>query len=185
MQEDKEGVEDDLEEVNNLLGTHKSGNPRRKMIKLHRHKLQWRSFYSYKIGTKQLQPQEEFWPQQWEKDWQEELRNIELSQGPEWNQLQEVEEYCWQQREKLQWEEARGPDFYWPKHCHQRVTGTNLHFQEDLDEREPEEADLEFITSIRDSFSKPRSMPALHTPRENPSSYDSFYQEDFQDDASL
>jgi hypothetical protein len=28
-------------------------------------------------------------------------------------------------------------------------------------------------------------MPALHTPRENPSSYDSFYQEDFQDDASL
>ncbi len=36
-QEDKERVEDDLEEVDNLICTHKSGNPSRKMIKLCRH----------------------------------------------------------------------------------------------------------------------------------------------------
>jgi hypothetical protein len=52
IQEDKEGVEDDLEEVNNFICTHKSGNPRRKTIKLCWHKLQLRTFYSHKIGTK-------------------------------------------------------------------------------------------------------------------------------------
>jgi len=184
-QEDKEGVEDDLEEVDNLLCPHKSGNPKRKMIKLCRHTLQQRTFCSHKIGTKWLQPKEEFWPQQQKKNWQEESRNLELSQDPEWSQLQEVEEYCQQQREKLHREEAQGPGFYWPKHCHQRARGTNLHFQEDLDESKPEEADLEFITSILDSFSRPRSMPALHTTRENPRSYNSFYEENFQDDVSL
>jgi hypothetical protein len=63
--------------------------------------------------------------------------------------------------------------------------GTNLHSQEDLDESKPEEADLEFITSTLESFSKPRSMPALHTPRGNPSYYDNFYKENLPDDASL
>ncbi len=111
-QEDEERAEDDLEELDNLICTHKAGNPRRKAIKLCRHKLQRRTFCNHKIGTKLIQLQEECWPPQREKNWQEELGNLELGRDPEWDQLQEVEEYLTQQREELLQKEARGPDFY-------------------------------------------------------------------------
>ncbi len=59
-QEDEERTEDDLEEFGNFICTHKASNPRRKTIKLCRHKLQRRPFYNHKIGTEKLQPQEKF-----------------------------------------------------------------------------------------------------------------------------
>jgi hypothetical protein len=63
---------------------------------------------------------------------------------------------------KLQQEEAREQDFYWPMHFHQRAPETNLHLMEDRDEVEPDKADLESITSIQDSCSQPKITPALH-----------------------
>jgi hypothetical protein len=63
-QEDKERAKDDVKEFYNLICTHKARNTRRKAIKLCWHKLQQRTFYNHKIGTKQLQPQEQCWPPQ-------------------------------------------------------------------------------------------------------------------------
>ncbi len=101
-QGEKEEVKDDLEEVDNLIGTHKSGTSRRKSIRLCQHKLQRRALCHHKHRTKRIQPQGEFWPQPREENWREELRHLELSQDPEWDQLWEAEEYLRQQREKLQ-----------------------------------------------------------------------------------
>jgi hypothetical protein len=96
-----------------------------------------------------------------------------------------MEEYLRQQKEELLREEAQGPDFYWPQLCHQRDTETNLPSQEDLEENKPEEVDLEFITSILESFSKPRLMPAQHTTRKNQSYNGKIYEGNLPEDVSL
>jgi hypothetical protein len=57
-QEEEQEVENDFKEVNNLLCTHKSGNSRRKMIKLCRHKLQRRAINGHKIRARRPRPQE-------------------------------------------------------------------------------------------------------------------------------
>jgi hypothetical protein len=79
----------------------------------------------------------------------------------------------------MQQEEAREQDFYWPTHFHQRAPETNLHLMEDRDEVEPDEADLEFITSILDSFSKPKTAPALHNHKRGIS----FHEKSFRENA--
>jgi hypothetical protein len=68
-----------------------------------------------------------------------------------------MEEFLKQQREELLLKEAQGQDFYWPVDCHQQYMEINTTFPEGLEENK---ADLAFITSILESFSNPKSMPA-------------------------
>jgi len=56
----------------------------------------------------------------------------------------------------------------------------NLHLMEDQDEVEPDEADLEFITSILDSFSQPKTTPALHNHERSISFHENFLLENAQ-----
>jgi hypothetical protein len=96
-----------------------------------------------------------------------------------------MEEYLKQQREKLQQKVMQGLDLYESEHWHQQIEDTDLPWHENWDESKPEEADLEFITYVLDSFTKPRSTPALHFPREFSKTSNSLYQEDLQEGVSL
>jgi hypothetical protein len=74
-----------------------------------------------------------------------------------------MEEFLKLQRKELPQKGARERDSYWPDVCHQEHPEGNTFFMEDQEEDNPEEADLSFITSILESFSKPKSMMAMHT----------------------
>jgi hypothetical protein len=74
-----------------------------------------------------------------------------------------MEEFLKLQRVELLQKGAQEQDSYWPGICHQQHSENNTSFLEDQEEDDPEEADLAFITSILESFSKPKSMPAMHT----------------------
>ncbi len=106
-------------------------------------------------------------------------KSLELIHHPEWSQLQEAEEYFRRQREKLQRAEVRTRNSHWPMQPHQQAPRPNRHLMEDLDRVNPEEVDLEFITSILDSFTNQKSTQILPTPGENLT----FYEESFQVDA--
>jgi hypothetical protein len=88
-----------------------------------------------------------------EEHWQEGPEGQEQIYEPEWRQLQEAEEHCRLQREELERIEARGElDFHFHAHSHPNSLKTNSHIWGDPNKIMSDEADLEYITSILESF---------------------------------
>ncbi len=98
-------------------------------------------------------------------DQQTEIGLLDEDSNPEWAQLREMEEFLRLQRMELLQQEA--PDSYsedwdspqWPE---EREDLTDVEEDDSL-----EDADLAFITSILESFSKPKSKVAKHATREH------------------
>jgi hypothetical protein len=140
--------EEGLEEAENEPYTHRFSSPKRKTVKLCRHKLQQGATNGHRIKVRQ--------PWQQGEHWQKEPEGLEQIYDPEWSKLREAEEYCHWQREKLLREEKRRKQgFHFQTHANHKAPKHNSHIFSGPAETEPDEAELEYITSLLESFANP------------------------------
>jgi hypothetical protein len=134
-----------------------------KIISLCRHKLQGRTGHQSRRGRQQSKQHERKWLPESEADQQTEIDLLDEDTDPEWTQLREMEELLRLQRMELLRQGA--PDLHsedWdsPQWLEERDDLTDVEEDDSL-----EDADLAFITSILESFSKPKSEAVKHDNR--------------------
>jgi len=138
---------------------------KRKGISLCRHKLQGRTRCRSRRWRQQLRQHEQDWFPDPEANQQTKIDLLAEETDPEWAQLREMEEYLRLQRmELLQQEAPDSDDDDWdsPQWPTENKDPTGIEEDDSL-----EDADLAFITSILESFSKPRSKAGKHNTRKH------------------